>query len=198
MDMLRFSTLVALSAIASAVLSLLLIGPNLVGIGSICIPLTCGIPLAYIIFLSSAFTKKFPGRLRFFIPPFVILLIACAIIGLSMYDQSPQVMFKRLLSDPIPYGISNIQAKDISTFSVTQLLAFNTTPQAIEQIITNNGLELQGDRCTRFAPFEYFPDVNQDQSWFCYAKPGSEYDTWGFLWVNGDKSTALFRLDFGG
>ena len=118
--------------------------------------------------------------------------------GLLMYDQNPKVMFKRLLSDPIPEGISNIHSYDNSGgLDVEYGLAFKTTPEAIDYLIAKNELKLDihdSNFIIADAPFEYFPDVNPNQEWLYYSKEDREHENEWFLWVNADKNVALLKF----
>jgi hypothetical protein len=198
MDLFILSLLIMTSIIISGFISMKVIGPNLVGFFDVFISLICGAPIAYIIFFNSVYKCKVHGKVRFALPALIPIIIAIALIGWSLYDQNPEVMFKRLLSDPIPSGVSNIRAKDISTFSVVQMVAFDVTPQAIDQIIAKNELKLVDD-CPGVIPLMYFPEIQQDQDWLCYSKTEDNgTHIWEALWVNDKKSSAVFRLDFGG
>lgn len=105
-------------------------------------------------------------------------------------------MFKRLLSDPIPAGVSHIQSYDDSGgFDVEYGLAFEATPEIIDDLIAKNGLVLNNDE-TNFnylnIPFEYFPNIKQAQKWTYYSKLDSENESQWQMWVNEDRTTVIF------
>lgn len=124
------------------------------------------------------------------------ILCAGILNGVSLYDQNPRVMFKRLLSDPIPAGVSNIQSYDNSGgFDVEYGLAFEATPKVVDDLITKNGLVLDnGETNENYlnAPFEYFPNVKKNQEWTYYSKDDRGTRSSWFMWVNADRTTVLF------
>lgn len=99
--------------------------------------------------------------------------------------------------DPIPAGVSNIRGYDISGgFDGEIVIAFNATPEAIEEIIKEHRLKIDEDAYNTKSdiPFEYFPDINSEQDWTLYQKADLENINWWSLWVNADKTTAIFQF----
>jgi hypothetical protein len=198
MDVLAFSILMVVIIAISGVLSIAVGGPGIVGVFSACVPRICGAPLAFLLFFNPTFEWRVRGKLRFILPATIPILIASILIGWSLYDQNPQVMFKRIMSDPIPAGVSHIRSNDHSGgFDVGYDLAFDAPPDVIEYLISKNGLTLNTDdsNLNRYAaPFDKFPDVNREQEWSFYTKVDNEHRNWWFLWVNADKTTVLFKF----
>jgi hypothetical protein len=198
MDKVIFGLLLILSITISGFVSLLAGGPGIVGVCGAIMPLICGLPAAIYLFRNPTFKQNFQGIRRYIFPAFIPVLLASVFIGLVLYDQNSKVVFRRLLSDPIPEGISNIQSYDNSGgFDVEYGLAFQTTPQAIDYIITKNQLELvtDGNNLNKNdIPFQYFPGVNRDQEWLYYSKEDKEYENVWYLWVNTDRNFALFKF----
>lgn len=198
MENLVFGLVIILSIIVSGFVSFLAGGPGIVGVCGAIIPLICGLPASIFIFQNSSFKRKFQGTQRYFLPALIPMVLAGIFTALVMYDQNPKVMFKRLLSDPIPAGISNIESYDSSGgFDVEYGLAFETTPQAIDYIIEKKQLKLVTDDNNlnkNDIPFQYFPGVDRDQEWSYYSKYDSEHRNGWYLWVNTDRNFALFTF----
>jgi hypothetical protein len=198
MDLFIFIVLTTLGIIFSGGALLLKGGPGIVGIGGAAIPLICGTPVAIFLFVNPAFKQKFQGIRRSILSALIPVVFASLFFGLLVYDQNPKVTFKRLLSDPIPEGISNIRAYDNSGgLDVEYGLAFEATPKAVDNLITTNGFELNTDNFNfniLDAPFEYFPDVNPDQEWLYYSKEDKENEAEWFLWVNADKNVVMLKF----
>ena len=131
-------------------------------------------------------------------PALIPIVFASLFFGILMYDQNPKAMFKRLLSDPIPEGVSNIRSYDNSGgLDVEYGLAFEVTPEVIDYLIKTNELELNTDDFSfniLDAPFEHFPDVNPNQEWLYYSKEDREHENEWFLWVNADRNIALLKF----
>lgn len=177
-------------------LSFLISGPGIVGLCGAVTPLLCAVPLAYLLFFNTRFSQKARPIYRILLPAMIPLLCAGLLNGVSLYDQNPKVMFKRLLSDPIPAGVSHIQSYDDSGgFDVEYGLAFEATPEIIDDLIAKNGLVLNNDE-TNFnylnIPFEYFPNIKQAQKWTYYSKLDSENESQWQMWVNEDRTTVIF------
>lgn len=173
-------------------------GPGIVGICGAAIPLICGTPAAIFLFTNPAFKQKFQGISRSILPALIPIVFASLFFGILMYDQNPKAMFKRLLSDPIPEGVSNIRSYDNSGgLDVEYGLAFEVTPEVIDYLIKTNELELNTDDFSfniLDAPFEHFPDVNPNQEWLYYSKEDREHENEWFLWVNADRNIALLKF----
>ena len=118
--------------------------------------------------------------------------------GWTAFEQRPANIFKFFVADPIPNGISNIQAHDISVgIDLEIVVAFDATPEAIDQIIAINDLDLDTDPYNpdrNDIPFEYFSDVKGKQDWVFYSKYDRENISWWLLWVNTDRTQAFFRF----
>jgi hypothetical protein len=199
MELFVFILLMTLNTIISGGVSFVMGGPGVVGICGASIPLVCGAPAGLLLFLNPAFKRKFQGKFRFILPAFIPIIFASMFVGLLMYDQNPRIMFKRLLSNPIPEGISNIQSYDDSAgFDVEYGLAFEATPEAVDYIIAKNGFKFESNDSNHIRsdepPFEYFPYIKQNQEWLFYSKADKEHESVWLLWVNVDKNTVLFRF----
>ncbi|MBI5298346.1 MAG: hypothetical protein HY869_22955 [Chloroflexi bacterium] len=180
----------------AALLSFIVSGPGIVGVCGAVTPLLCAVPLSYFLFFNTTFSQRTKPALRLILPVMIPILCAVIINGVSLYDQNPRVIFKRLLSDPIPTGVSNIQSYDNSGgFDVEYGLAFEATPEVIDDLITQNGLVLDnGETNENYlnAPFKYFPNVKKSQEWTYYSKDDRETESSWFMWVNADRTTVLF------
>lgn len=198
MDIFVFVLLTALEVVVSAGILFFKGGPGIVGVCGAVIPLLCGVPLALFIFMHPAFKQKFQGMRRAILPALIPVVLASIWFGILMHDQDPKVTFKRLLSDPIPAGISNIRAYDDSGgFDVEYGLAFDATPEAIDRLLRENNFTENNENSVyqmTEAPFEYFPDVKQDQEWLYYSKVDKEQESIWFLWVNADKNVGILQF----
>ncbi|MFT3891397.1 MAG: hypothetical protein QM730_07160 [Anaerolineales bacterium] len=198
METFVFVFLTALGVVVSAGILFFKGGPGIVGVCSGVMPLLCGAPLALFIFTRPAFKQKFQGIRRSILPALIPVLLASIWFSLLVYDQNPKAVFRRLLSDPIPVGISNIRAYDDSGgFDVEYGLAFETTAEAIDFVIRQNELRSSAettDIVQDDPPFEYFPDINPDQEWLLYFKEHKDSQSLWFLWVNKDRNTALLKF----
>ena len=197
MDWFIFIVLTVLGVIISGGVLFLKGGPGIVGVCGAVIPFI-GVPIALFVFVFPSFKQMFKGLYRSVIPAFIPVLFASMFFGLLMYDQNPKVMFKRLLSDPIPEGISNIRSYDDSAgLDVEYGLAFDATPKAIDFLIQKNGLELvtNDSDFNRFdIPFNHFPEENKNQEWLYYSKDDSEHENAWYMWVNIEKNKVLFKF----
>jgi len=198
MDIFVFILLTALGVVISGGILFFKGGPGIVGVCGAAIPLLCGTPVALFIFVHPAFKQKFQGIRRSVLPALIPIVLASIWLGILMHDQGPKVVFRRLLSDPIPAGISNISSYDDSGgFDVEYGLAFDATPEAIDYLLReNNFIENNEDSTYQMqdAPFEYFPDIKQDQEWLYYSKEDKEHENVWFLWVNADKNLVLLQF----
>jgi len=188
--------LLGLIVVISAPLSFLVSGPGIVGVFSAVTPLLCAVPLAYFLFFNTRFSQKTRPIYRILLPAMIPILCAGILNGVSLYDQNPRVMFKRLLSDPIPAGVSHIQSYDDSGgLDVEYGLAFEATPEIIDDLIAKNGLILDNNE-TNFnylnIPFEYFPNIKQAQKWTYYSKLDPESESQRQMWVNEDRTMVIF------
>lgn len=93
---------------------------------------------------------------------------------------------------------SNIRAYDNSGgLNVEYGLAFDATPEAIDFLLRENNFTENNEHSTYQmpgAPFEYFPDVKQDQEWLYYSKIDREHESLWFLWVNADKNVVILQF----
>jgi len=191
-----FTLLLGLIVVVSVPLSFLVSGPGIVGVFNAVTPLLCAVPLAYLLFFNTRFSQKTRSIYRILLPAMIPFLCAGILNGVSLYDKNPRVVFKRLLSDPIPAGVSHIQSYDDSGgFDVEYGLAFEATPEIIDDLITKNGLVLDNNE-TNFnymnIPFEYFPNIKKAQEWTYYSKLDPESESQRQMWVNGDRTTVIF------
>jgi hypothetical protein len=195
----EFMIFTAFFVVTAAISSISLFGlyPNLNGLGSILISVICGAPIAYVLFFRLVSTKSGKSYQRIIFPALIPPLLSGLLIGWSLYQQRPENIFKVFVADPIPVGISNIKAYDISVGIDQEIVvAFDATPDAIDFIIAENDLELNDSQLLFRGdiPFTYFPKIDPEQDWILYQRADLENINWWFLWVNPDKTIAIFRL----
>jgi hypothetical protein len=128
--------------------------------------------------------------------------LICGLFGLvtyivypDMWDslllRRPEYMFRILIADPIPEGVSNIQVLDISFAFDTEIVgAFRATPESIDEIITLNDLEL--GEFSSAPPFEYFPNIDPNKEWQCYERSVPDEVLFLSIWVTPERDVALF------
>jgi len=98
---------------------------------------------------------------------------------------------------PIPEGLTNIRTYDVSTgIDVEIVAAFNSTPDALHEIITLNNLILVKESKLLNEPkYEYFPDIRWEKTWRIYEKSFSDEKIELItIWVNPENDKVLFRL----
>lgn len=177
-------------------LAMFFLFPNLNGIGSICISGICATPLSFSLFFVLQEFKVSETKAYLF-PSLIFPLISLLLIGYSFYEQRPENIFRVFVIDPIPEGVANIRAYDISAGIDQEIvIAFDATPDIIDQIIRENNLKLDENPYTLKSdiPFEYFPEIDSEQDWILYRKAELENINWWSLWVNTDKTTAIFQF----
>jgi len=193
-----FSALFIIFAVPSGVAAFFF-QPNLNGIGGILLGLLCATPFSFILFLKFRRTESSKWYKTYLFPALLFPILIALFLGWTVFEQRPPNIFEVFVANPIPNGISNIQAHDISVgFDQEIVVAFDTTPEAIDQIIAVNNLELDTTPNNFFdrndIPFEYFSNVNDNQDWVFYSKYDRENVNWWLLWVNTDRTRAFFRF----
>ena len=193
-----FFLIYVISAICAGVLTSVTIGLDLAGMELICCPHICILPIAFGLFLFPAFAKRVKPFHRYLFPGLIFPILFGILLGNMIYEQSPKVMFKRLLGDPIPSGVTNIRSDIYTDLSYYERMAFDATPEAIDELIARNNLILVDDfECGFSPPFRTYPEINKDQDWFCYTIASNDHEDWGALFVNADKTVALFHFHVG-
>ena len=115
-----------------------------------------------------------------------------------MLEQPPTNIFRVFVSDPIPEGVSNIRAQDITIGIDSDIIvAFNTTSEALDEVITKNEFELVEDPFSFHkskSPHQYFPDVNWSDAWVLYMKCGDSEQYCMWMWVNPEQTTVCIGI----
>jgi hypothetical protein len=172
---------------------LFLMYPNLNGLGNILISGVCATPLSFISFFSLRSVSKVKPYQRYVLPALIFPLISGLLIGWSLFQQRPENIFKVFVADPIPVGVSKIQAYDISVGIDQEIIAkFNATPEAINEIIKSNKLVLvEESNMINDPQYEFFNGVEWNEKWTTYEyKSSSSLTT---MWVSPDGNIVLFR-----
>ena len=174
--------------------------PNLNGAGMVILTALCGFPLALLLFIALRTTNKIkkPYK-RFLFPALMIPLISGLLIGWTLIQQSPRNIFKLYVMDPIPTDVTDIHARDISNGfdNLEIIVSFRATPEAIDEIITFNELNLVEDiKYEDDPPLEQLPETNWNRSWILYKREsfGTRNRFIFEMWVNPQKDTAIFHL----
>jgi len=120
------------------------------------------------------------------------------------FDQIPTNVFKTVVANPIPAGVSHIQARDVGDGLLTEeyIVAFNATPEIVDKIIADKGLVQAQDSMTEMDPgFWKFTNIDLHQNWTIYEKSNLNVGYTSLIitmWVNPDRNTVLFQyLVFG-
>jgi hypothetical protein len=172
--------------------------PNLDGLGMIFISGLCGIPLSLVLFFSLKSTDKIKKSYqRFLFPALGVPLIVGLLITWTLIQQRPEHIVRVFVVDPIPEGVSNIHARDISAGIDREIIGwFNATPKAIEEIIIFNQMEMNEDSGSELeSHFEiFYPNLDLNQDWIRYNRDYSKNGLIIFveLWVNPEKNTVVF------
>ena len=98
---------------------------------------------------------------------------------------------------PIPEGITNIRAYDVSTELYVEIVAaFNSTPEALDEMITQNDLiQVEKSKLLNAPKYENFPEIRWDKTWKVFEKSfNDEKIELITIWVNPENDSALFRL----
>ena len=193
-----FSLFLCGTVLMACLLTFVFVGPNLAGIGIILIPTVVAIPIAYILFFSLFLSdNRFKWYVRFLIPALIFPIIFGVAFGITMLERTPKNIFRVFVSKPIPEGVSNIRAQDITMgIDYDIIVAFDTTPEALDEIIAKNEFEL-AEESILFddkSPHRFFPDANWSNQWTRYSKcgdPPERYCMW--MWVNPEQTTVLYR-----
>ena len=174
-----------------AVRALFVISPNLNGIGGILFSLICATPMAVsILVFNPRFIRNMKLYQRFIVSAGMFPLCIGLIIGWTLYEQRPINIFKVFVADPIPVGVSNIRARDMSVgIDSTIILAFNATPEAIDGIIETNHLVAAEDRKPD-PEFEVFEGIEWNEGWETYNFDNGKIVM--TMWINPGRDTVLF------
>jgi len=131
----------------------------------------------------------------YLLPASIFPLLIILFLGWTAFEQRPKNIFKVFVADPIPTGVSNIQAYDVSVgIDSTIILAFDATPDAINKIISVNNLTLSKYE-EPDAEFIRFEDIRISEDWTTYNFDDNKIDI--TMWVNPEKNTVLIRwFDF--
>ncbi|MCC6298099.1 MAG: hypothetical protein IT314_02285 [Anaerolineales bacterium] len=173
--------------------------PNLNGIGGIMLSLMCAIPFAFISFVKLRSDGKSNWYKVYLFPALIFPFLIILFFGWTAFQQRPSNIFKVFLADPIPEGVSNIRAKDVSVGIDQEIvIAFDSTEKAIEEIVATNKLKLDNDQSNSDRNdlallLDFFEVKDQDQEWLFYTRYDNENRNWWFLWVNVEKTKAYFR-----
>lgn len=174
------------------------IGPNTNSLFGVFFSFICALPLAFTLFFNPKFIAKVRPYQRFVLPALIFPLCVLLGLGYDLYQQRPENLFKLFVMDPIPEGVSNIRGHDVSGgFDGEILLAFDATPDAVEEIIMEYELEIYENPYSsikRQIAIEYFPEINFEQEWTLYQKADLENIDWWKLWVNTDQTIAIFQI----
>ena len=188
------------SVSAACGLTMYTIGPNLAGISHMLLSLICASPVAIGFFLyANARIKK--GIWRTLLPLLVFPLVFGLLVGYTMiYERNPQHMFRVFVADPIPTGVTNIQAKDISGgFDEDIIISFQAPTEVINSIIAQLYLEKAADPLDgkHNFPDGWFPEYSWGPDWNYYQRiettESGALNYFIMIWVDPTQSIAIYR-----
>ncbi|MBC7876129.1 MAG: hypothetical protein H7Y59_03075 [Anaerolineales bacterium] len=189
-----FSLLFGITVILAGLISFAFIGPNINAISTIILPLIIGLPVAYILFFIFKFANKASWKTSYLVPAIIFPVLFGLAFGWTMHERDPKNIFEVFVLDPLPSGVSNITARDISGgFETEIIVTFKTTPQITEKIITTHKLQFDKDTDTfDINPNDFFPNLNWNEDWERYIRLERDNEIITTLWVNPSKSEAVF------
>jgi hypothetical protein len=169
--------------------------PNLNGIGGILLSLMCAAPLAIFLFVRFKMNENNKWYKTYILPALIFPFLMLLFLGWTAFEQRPVNIFKVFVAEPMPTGVSNIQARDVSLgIDQTIILGFNATPTAIDEIIATNKLTLSKYE-EPDTEFKIFTGIGANEKWTTYNFDNGKIDI--TMWVNPERNTALFRwFDF--
>jgi hypothetical protein len=172
--------------------------------GPFIISLVCGTPIGLFLFVWLRFIRRLKWYIAFILPSLISLLLISLFLIWGAFDQIPTNIFKTVVANPIPAGVSNIQARDVGDGLLTEeeIVAFTATPEVVDKIIANKGLAQAQDSMTEMDPgFWKFTNIDLHQDWTIYEKSNINVGYTSLIitmWVNPGRNTVLFQyLVFG-
>lgn len=177
---------------------LIYIDPNSNEVFGILLSLLCGIPVAIGLFVQLKFTKRSIWYKAFGLPILIIPLLISLWFAWLAFQESPSHIFKDFVADPIPAGVSDIQARNATEGfdEINIILAFKATPEVIDKLIADKGLVQVQDAMEMDDRFHKFTNIDLNQSWTIYQKNYSQSEySWESItiWVNPKRNTVLFQ-----
>ncbi len=162
--------------------------------------LLCGTPFVIGLFVSLKFIKRSNWPTAFGLPILVVPLLFFLFLTWLTFQERPTNIFKDFVADPIPAGVSNIQGRNVTEGfdEIKIILAFNATPEVVDQIIADQGLvqvQVQ-DASDMDDGFQKFQNIDLHQSWTVYEEnySKSEYSLEPItIWVNSKRNIVLFQ-----
>jgi hypothetical protein len=194
LKLILFLVLLGLTIIGLGIVSLLTIGPTFTGLAGILVPTFITLPLAIVLYLIFAI-KNVRWPLRFGLPLLILPVLFGLVCAYTLgYERSPQNMFQVFVHDPIPDGVSHIQAQDVSAgIDMDIILAFEATPNACQDIILKNHLSSNGVKSELKDDLlkTYYPDLMGGSDWveYSYSNP----DEFIFMWFNYHNNSVLIH-----
>lgn len=185
--------LFVVSVMLACVFSSFTFGLNFAGLALFLYPVLFSIPVIAI--LNSKLKKR--GILGTVLPLLALPLLFCLLfVYMRFYERSPQHMFKVYVADPIPAGVTNIQARFINEGVYEDVVVtFRASPEVIDTIIAQNHLEKAAVKYDH--PDSDLPEHAWEGNWIryertLYTKSGS---VTGYMkiWVNPEQSIVIFR-----
>lgn len=183
------------SVVLAGVITWSLYGISDVGIKLFCCPLFITLPIIAV--LTLILRSKKMSSLLTVLPLLVFPLLFILFFANTVYERTPEYMFKRYVADPIPAGVTNIQGRYISQFIfVEAVITFQASPEAVDTIIAQNDFEmtaLGGDDY----PDKDLPEYSWEGHWVGYErvffKSNGGVSGYVSMWFDPEQSLVVFR-----
>lgn len=181
------------SVMLACVISSFTFGLNFAGFALFLYPLLFALPIFVI--LNRKLKKR--GIFGTVLPLLVLpLLFSLLFAYMKFYERNPQHMFKAYVADPIPAGVTNIQARYLDEgFYEDVLVTFQASPEVIDTIIAQKQLEKAVVQYNH--PDLDLPELFVEGNWISYERTlyAEDGDITGYIkmWVNPERSIVIFR-----
>jgi hypothetical protein len=156
--------------------------------------LSCALPIFAV--LSCLLRKR--GILGVVLPllPLVVVPLLCDYGVFHSPERSPQEMFKTYVVDPIPAGVTKIQARYVEEGLFEDVvITFQASPEDIATIIAQR--QFERDEALDGYPDKDLPEYSWKGNWIGYQR--SFYDSYGglegyiYMWVDLEQSVVILR-----
>jgi hypothetical protein len=180
--------------VISSVVALFALGPNIICMGHLFLATICAAPIAIWMFKKLERSASKPGMVESVFSAVIFLVIFGALILYTLVvERNPRNMFRAFIQNPIPAGVTNIQARDISAgFTEDVVIVFRGSPELVDEIINKRKLEPRDFRYSiGEMPDERFDGIDRNADWQFYGSTGSDIYVW--LWVDPASEMIIYR-----
>lgn len=181
------------SVMLTCVISSFTFGLNFAGFALFLFPVLFALPIFVILNRKSKKRGIFGTALPLLVLP---LLFSLLFVYMMFYERNPQHMFKAYVVDPIPMGVTNIQARFLNEgFYEDVLVTFRASPEAIDTIIAQKQLQKAAGKFN--APDQDLPEYSWGKKWVLYHRTiyteGGDGHGYINMWVDPERSIVIYR-----